>query len=62
MRVGWFTDDSKDYQGKETYSWTGAQVTSTPSNMNAVPPVGDQFRQQLIGGNGPQLGVDGGER
>lgn len=58
MRVGTFMKDEKDYQGQQNWSWTGNLVTSTPSNMNPVPPTGDQYRQQLISGNGPQAGVD----
>lgn len=58
MRVGKWQDDDNDHQGEMTYTWNGALVESTPSNMNDVPPTGDQFRQQMIGGNGPQAGVD----
>lgn len=58
MRVGRWMGDSLDHQGQQNYTWTGYDVDSTPSNMNNPPPAGDQYRQQMIGGNGAQAGVD----
>lgn len=59
MRIGSFADDPVDHQGEISYTWTGYPVVGNTDNMNPVPPIGDQFRQQRIGGNGPQAGVDG---
>lgn len=60
MRVGYFVDDPKDHQTEISYSWTRYDITGNENHMYPVPPTGDQFRQQMIGGNGPQAGVDGG--
>lgn len=58
MRVGSWADDPTDHQTEISYSWTNYLVNGNIEFPSPVPPVGDQLRQQVIGGNGPQAGVD----
>ena len=57
--MGSWGSDPKDHQGEISYTFTGNPVIGNAENMNPVPPIGDHLRQQCIGGNGPQAGVDG---
>jgi hypothetical protein len=58
MRTGSWASDPKDHQGEISYSWTGYPIIGNAENINPVPPVGEQFRQQHLGGNGPQAAVE----
>lgn len=46
MRVGRFDDQQATQVVNSNFTWNGAQVTSTPTFFEKVPPVGSQFQQQ----------------